>query len=152
MASYMICISSLHNIWGCSVAYLIKPVLKFELWHALPYTFSCVVQVNLHESASSSSQIRVSCSATSNTDYGIKFYIVAMDRATNSTVSTSELIPCTTNTHTLEIGNTFCSREYSVYARFSFPNGSRSSCQLSNTTTITTGVCPTSDTPTEGKL
>ena len=152
----MICISSLHNTWGCSSIYLIKLVSEFELWLIIiiikPYTFSCVVQVNLRESASSSSQIGVSCSATSSTDYGIKFYIVAMDRATNSTVSTSELIPCTTNTHTLEIGNTFCSREYSVYARFSFPNGSRSSCPLSNTTTITTGVCPTSDAPTEGKL
>ena len=115
-------------------------------------TFSCVVQVNLREPASSSSQIEISCSATSNTDYEIMFSIMAVDRATNSTIFTSELMPCKTNTHTLEIGNTSCSREYSVYAQLSFPNRSLSSCQLSNTTTITTGVCPTSDAPTEGKL
>ena len=113
---------------------------------------SYVAQVNLRESASGLSQIvEINCSATSNADYGIKFFIVAMDRATNNTVSTSELISCTTNTHTLEIANASCSRVYSVYAQFSFPNGSQSSCLLSNTTTINSGVCPTSDAPTERK-
>lgn len=115
-------------------------------------TFFCVVQVNLSEPASPSSQIEIGCSATSNTDREIMFSIVAVDKATNSTVFTSGLLPCKTNTHTLEIGNTSCSREYSVYAQFSFPNRSLSSCRLSNTTTITTGVYPISDAPKEGKL
>lgn len=119
---------------------------------------SCAAQVNLRESAPGLGQIEISCysSATSNNNYGIKFSIVAMDpdRATNTTVSTSELVSCTQNTNTrLEIAGLSCSRVYSVYAEFSFPNGSRTRCQLSNTITINSGVCPTSpDVPTGGKF
>ena len=112
--------------------------------------------MNLRESALGLGQIEISCysSATLNNNHGIKFSIVAMDRATNATVSTSELVSCTPNTNTrLEIANLSCSRVYSVYAEFSFPNGSHTRCQLSNTTIINSGVCPTSpDVPTRGKF
>ena len=107
--------------------------------------------MNLRESISRISQIEISCSTTSDTDYRIKFSIVAMDRATNNTVFSRESILCTTSTQTLKIADTVCDRVYLVFAQFSFPNGSTTECRLSNIATINSGVCPTSDAPTEGR-
>ena len=85
---------------------------------------SCAAQVNLRESALGLGQIEISCysSATLNNNHGIKFSIVAMDRATNDTVSTSELVSCTPNTNTrLEIANLSCSKCIQCMLSFLFP-------------------------------
>ena len=96
------------------------------------------------------SRIEYSCNATASDDYGIKFSVVAMERETSITVFTSALLSCVnTNPLELEIINITCNTEYLVSAQFTFPNGSLTTCPLSNIATISED-CPTSDAPPAG--
>ena len=102
------------------------------------HSIGIVAQVYLYGTSPSGTEF--SC----NTDAGchISFSIMVIDRETNSKVFTSELQSCAT-IHTVQIANLTCDRWYYVSAVFAFPNGSLTTCLLSNTTTVYSGDCPT---------
>ena len=104
-------------------------------------TLNDVVQVDLNETDMSG--IKFSCNT--DADHRINFFIVAVDRKTNSAVFKSELLSCA-STQMVQITNLMCgNRQYSISTHFAFANGSLTTCLLSNTTTIHSVGCPTTN-------
>lgn len=106
----------------------------------LVMVFFVLAQVYLNET-NITSGVKFSCD-TGTSNCHVDFAIMAIDSETNSTVFTSEVESCATS-QTVQISNLACNKQYSVSAVFAFPNGSLSTCLLSNTAIIYSEDCPT---------
>ena len=95
--------------------------------------------------------IEFNCNAEA--DFKIGFVIVAVDGDNQSTVLSGELLTCGATPNTIEPSNLVsCNVHYTVSARFTFPNGSLTTCELSDSAISVYSECPTTVAPTVGKM
>ena len=96
--------------------------------------------------------IEFNCNAEA--DLKIGFVIVAVDGDNQSTVLSGELLTCGATPNIVEpsINLISCNVQYTVSARFAFPNGSLTTCGLSDSAIPVYSECPTTVAPTVGKM